>query len=196
MTKGEQTREKIFRIAVIEFAEHGYDGARVDRIARNSKVNKERIYAYFGNKENLFIEVWKHAYNLSAETDKEFLQLTDEDIPKLGEIILRNDMMFHERHPEFWKIFAWENLLKGKHKEHIKGLKQPVNTHLKKLYAKGQDQGLFKKDVTFETFRFVLISISFFFASNKSTMSETLRMDFQDPKIKEEYISECIRMLF
>mgnify|MGYP001411247336 CR=1 FL=1 len=67
MTKGEQTRERIFRAAVEEFAEHGYEGARVARIAEVAGVNKERIYANFGNKEQLFEEVWRRTYNRLLE---------------------------------------------------------------------------------------------------------------------------------
>jgi AcrR family transcriptional regulator len=34
-------------------AEYGIAGARVDRIAAAAKTNKQMIYAYFGNKDDL-----------------------------------------------------------------------------------------------------------------------------------------------
>lgn len=37
-----------------EFAEHGVDGARINRIAERARASKERIYAWFGDKETLF----------------------------------------------------------------------------------------------------------------------------------------------
>lgn len=37
-----------------EFTEHGFAGARMDRIAAAARANKERIYAYFGDKQELF----------------------------------------------------------------------------------------------------------------------------------------------
>ena len=196
MTKGEKTRQRIFTAAIDEFAEHGYEGARVARISEQAGVNKERIYAHFENKENLFIEVWKHTYQLILSVDNSFLELTEEQIPDLGSIILSRYMQFHEDHPEFWKIFAWENLLQGKHNSAITGLKQPFHAHLKQLYQRGQQTGQFRKTVSFETFMFIIISISFTFASNKATMSETLGLDFKSDDIKSQYLKECNEFLF
>jgi AcrR family transcriptional regulator len=48
------TREKLLAAAAEEFAERGYSGARVERISANAEVNRERIYANFGNKRGLF----------------------------------------------------------------------------------------------------------------------------------------------
>ena len=50
----EATRHKLLAAATEEFAAHGYAGARVDRIAANAGVNKQRIYSYFGDKDGLF----------------------------------------------------------------------------------------------------------------------------------------------
>ena len=50
----EATRHKLLAAATQEFAAHGYAGARVDRIAANAGVNKQRIYSYFGDKDGLF----------------------------------------------------------------------------------------------------------------------------------------------
>ena len=37
-----------------EFAEHGYAGARVDRIAKRAGVNKQLVFYYFGSKQGLY----------------------------------------------------------------------------------------------------------------------------------------------
>ncbi len=54
---GEATRRRILEAARAEFAQHGLAGARVDRIAATASASKERLYAYFGDKANLFREV-------------------------------------------------------------------------------------------------------------------------------------------
>ena len=46
--------EKVLAAALKEFAEHGFDGARVDRIAKNARVNKAMIYYHFKSKEALY----------------------------------------------------------------------------------------------------------------------------------------------
>ncbi len=53
----ERTKRLLLDAATAEFSEHGLAGARIDRIAANAGVNKERIYQYFGKKQDLFATV-------------------------------------------------------------------------------------------------------------------------------------------
>ncbi|MEU1161083.1 TetR family transcriptional regulator [Streptomyces sp. NPDC005921] len=53
----DSTRERIVAAAADEFARHGIAGARVDRIARQARTSKERVYAYFRGKEALYAHV-------------------------------------------------------------------------------------------------------------------------------------------
>ncbi|MDI5964931.1 TetR family transcriptional regulator [Streptantibioticus silvisoli] len=53
-----QTKARLLEAATAELAEHGIAGARVDRIAKAASVNKQLIYAYFGNKDELFDTVF------------------------------------------------------------------------------------------------------------------------------------------
>lgn len=46
-------KQRILEAAAQVFAESGYDGARVDEIARRAGVNKALIYYYYDNKESL-----------------------------------------------------------------------------------------------------------------------------------------------
>ncbi|ORM28733.1 TetR family transcriptional regulator [Williamsia sp. 1135] len=48
------TKQRIIDAARAEFADHGLAGARIDRIATTAKASKERLYAYYGDKESLF----------------------------------------------------------------------------------------------------------------------------------------------
>jgi AcrR family transcriptional regulator len=49
-----KTPDKILAAARKEFADKGFEGARVDRIARAAGVNKAMIYYHFRSKENLY----------------------------------------------------------------------------------------------------------------------------------------------
>jgi AcrR family transcriptional regulator len=53
----ERTKRLLLDAATAEFSEHGLAGARIDRIAASAGVNKERIYQYFGKKDELFAVV-------------------------------------------------------------------------------------------------------------------------------------------
>ncbi|XAS71760.1 TetR/AcrR family transcriptional regulator [Micrococcaceae bacterium Sec5.1] len=50
----ERTKSLLLEAATSEFCTRGLAGARIDRIAAEAGVNKERIYQYFGNKNGLF----------------------------------------------------------------------------------------------------------------------------------------------
>jgi AcrR family transcriptional regulator len=69
----ERTKRLLLEAATVEFGEHGLAGARIDRIAATAGVNKERIYQYFGKKEDLFAAV------LGAR-----LRASMEDVPMRG----------------------------------------------------------------------------------------------------------------
>ena len=69
----ERTKRLLLDAATAEFSEHGLAGARIDRIAASAGVNKERIYQYFGKKDDLFAAVL--AARLRASMD---------DVPMLG----------------------------------------------------------------------------------------------------------------
>ena len=56
-------KEKLLLCAVNEFAEYGYEGARVDNIVKAAGCSKQTVYHHFGNKENLFIEVLEYTPN-------------------------------------------------------------------------------------------------------------------------------------
>jgi len=50
-------RERILRAAMEEFAEHGFAGARVNRIAAAANLNKQLIYHYFDSKDGIYSAV-------------------------------------------------------------------------------------------------------------------------------------------
>jgi TetR/AcrR family transcriptional regulator len=54
----QRTRDRILAAALAEFSAEGFAGARVARIARRAKINKRMLYHYFGNKEDLFREIF------------------------------------------------------------------------------------------------------------------------------------------
>jgi TetR/AcrR family transcriptional regulator len=57
----EGAREAILNAAEEVFAEHGFDGARIDAIAAQAGYNKSLIFQYFGDKLNLYAEVTRRA---------------------------------------------------------------------------------------------------------------------------------------
>lgn len=102
----ENTRALLLRAARHEFAAHGIAGARVDRIAERAGVNKQRIYAHFGDKEQLF----RHVVGDALDELSLAVTLTDDADP--GEYVARV-FDYHRTRPDLLRLFLWEALHYG-----------------------------------------------------------------------------------
>ncbi|WP_191242970.1 TetR family transcriptional regulator [Amycolatopsis deserti] len=69
------TRERILAAAADEFAQYGVAGARIERIARSAKTSKERLYAHFRSKQQLYHVVAER--ELAAMTEATHMDATD-----------------------------------------------------------------------------------------------------------------------
>ena len=61
MHDAEGTRDAILNAAEEVFAQHGFDGARIDAIAATAGYNKSLIFQYFGDKLGLYAAVVRRA---------------------------------------------------------------------------------------------------------------------------------------
>ncbi|MEU1391944.1 MULTISPECIES: TetR family transcriptional regulator [unclassified Nonomuraea] len=101
----ERTRQLLLDAAVREFADHGPEAARLDRVAAAAGVNKERIYQYFGNKEQLFAAVLTWALKQLAEAVPLDEALAG-DLPEYAGRVYD----YHREHPQFIRLLHWEGL--------------------------------------------------------------------------------------
>ncbi len=64
----EDSRTAILKAAVVEFARHGFSGARMEHIATRSGFNKGLVYRYFKSREELFEKAltWKFQQQMSV----------------------------------------------------------------------------------------------------------------------------------
>jgi AcrR family transcriptional regulator len=100
--KADETRERILEAATAEFSSYGVAGARVDRIARAAGGNKNLIYIYFENKENLFSSVLaRHLQRVYEDLD-----FTPDDLPGYAGRVFD----FAMAHPDLMRLMAWSAL--------------------------------------------------------------------------------------
>jgi TetR/AcrR family transcriptional regulator len=59
--------DRILAAAALEFAERGYAGARVDRIARRARVNKAMLYYHFHSKQGLYRALLRQIFTRASE---------------------------------------------------------------------------------------------------------------------------------
>jgi len=77
------TRSEIIEAAREEYFTHGYEGARLQRIADQIGVTKAMIHYYFNTKKELFEQV----YRLSAEEIfRDLGEVLDQDVPLFKKI--------------------------------------------------------------------------------------------------------------
>jgi len=92
------TRGQLLAAARQEFSEYGSAGARIDRIAQRSGVNKRMIYVYFGDKDRL----------LEAVIERQIAELS-EALPLAGDLTAfaaaRFDYML--AHPQVRRLAGW-----------------------------------------------------------------------------------------
>ncbi|HWF85036.1 MAG TPA: TetR/AcrR family transcriptional regulator [Vicinamibacterales bacterium] len=58
--------DQILAAAALEFAERGFAGARVDRIARRARVNKAMLYYHFKSKQQLYRTLLRRSFTLAG----------------------------------------------------------------------------------------------------------------------------------
>ena len=59
--------DRILAAAALEFAERGFGGARVDRIARRARVNKAMLYYHFKSKQGLYRTLLRGMFTLAGQ---------------------------------------------------------------------------------------------------------------------------------
>lgn len=113
----ESARQAILDAGEKVFAEHGFDGARVDAIAAASGYNKSLIFHYFGDKLGLYAEVVRRADQEMTALQVRVLTplLEDETIVSNAysfktalEIIVITLFDYLIEHPRFIRMLLWE----------------------------------------------------------------------------------------
>ncbi len=99
---GERSRRRVLDAAAAEFAAYGIAGARVDRIAAASGVNKAQMYAWYGSKDGLFDAVFDEQLHRIVDT----VPLDAHDLP--GYAVALYDSYLTA--PELVRLASWNRL--------------------------------------------------------------------------------------
>jgi len=115
--RGETSREAILEAAATIFAEHGFDGARVDRIAQVAGYDKKLLFRYFGDKAGLYTQVLKRADAEMGELlARMFAPLREDETITSDADCFRGFLRttfgaifdYMVEHPHFMRIINWE----------------------------------------------------------------------------------------
>jgi TetR/AcrR family transcriptional regulator len=105
--KQDHSIRMILDAAMEIFAESGYEGARVDEIAKRAGVNKAMVYYRIGDKKTLYEEVIRDVFGDTAERISE--NIRDELSPEEKfRIYIANVAKTMSQHPSFPRIMMRE----------------------------------------------------------------------------------------
>jgi len=180
-----KTRERIFRIAIREFADKGFSGARVETIASRAKVNIRMIYHYFGGKEALYVEVLEHVLARLREAELAVTLDVRTVDPASGILQLYDFTEGHfAAHPELLCLLSWENLNRArflKRSKVIQAMSSPVLDKLRTLIRRGETAGTLRRGIDPLHLYVTLVSLAYFHKSNAYTISRMFDTDMLAP---------------
>lgn len=197
----ERTEADILKAAVREFAQHGYHGARVVRIAKAAKCNPRMIYHYFGGKEPLYLAVLDSVY-AGIRNREAALNLTDDDpVGSIRRLVAFTFDYFHDNR-EFLSITRNENMLGGKfirRSRMIRSMSQPLTVSIGRLIDRGAEEGLFRHRPDPLQLYLSIVALSAHHLNNAETLSATFGADLSDrawqSKRREHVITMVLRGL-
>ncbi|MDD5598968.1 MAG: TetR family transcriptional regulator [Victivallaceae bacterium] len=190
-----KTRDRILKTSQHLFACHGYHGVSVDRIAAESGANKQRIYEYFKNKKCLLESCLVKSFAEAGKEEISMLKQISDDCSNMTSVILKHYMRLHKKHPDFWKLISWVNLEEEPFYKCLKNIKDDSYSKLSIYYRKGQENGSFQKDLSFEEYMFFLFAVTYFYHSNRKTLSNTLNTELFAAHGADRIINKCVTML-
>ncbi len=152
--RGERTRTAILGAAAAVFAEHGYDGARIDAIAEASSCNKALIFRYFGDKLGLYAAVLKLVDDQARELQVRLLAPLLEDQAIVVDArrfraflaeALREYLDFALEHTNVTRMMAWEQAEGWKASRKLAALYEVEGLEqLEALFASAQSAGILR----------------------------------------------------
>jgi AcrR family transcriptional regulator len=184
-TRGKRTRdsaltkESILRAATFEFCRNGLGGARVEAITQRAKANMRLLYAYFGDKNGLYLAVLEHVYTEIRAAEQQ-LNLDDlEPIAAMRELV-NFTFTFFGAHQNYIALINNENLQRGRNlrkSRKIAELTLPLVASIKNILRRGHATGLFRSDVDPIQLYVTITAMSYFHVSNRYSLSAMFDKD-------------------
>jgi TetR/AcrR family transcriptional regulator len=189
-------REIILNAARAEFAEKGFNGARVDSIAARSGLNKQLVYYYFGSKDDLYRVTLEEAYTEIRLREKD---LDLRSLPPQDAIVRLIDfsLSYLARHREFIRMLADENALGGPHvrdSDAFQRTNSPLIEMIGATLREGEAQGVFRKGIDPLDLYISIAGMTFFYFANGVTMSAIFGRDLSTPEALSVYRDHIVAL--
>ncbi|KQT61235.1 MULTISPECIES: TetR family transcriptional regulator [unclassified Aureimonas] len=182
----QKTRDDILLVARDEFAANGLSGARVDAIAERTATSKRMIYYHFGSKEGLYLAVLEDAYAAIRKVENE-LKLGELEPMEAMRRLIDFTFDYDEAHPDFIRLVTIENIHRAEHMRQSTVLSQlnvSVVSTIESILRRGQESGVFRREVDPTDLHMLISSFCFFRVSNRHTFGTIFGRDLAEPKTR------------
>ncbi len=179
----EASQSRILEAAEQEFAAHGYEGARIDKIVRRAGVSKNLVYHYFGGKDDLFLIVMERMYERMRAHHAD-LQIKGLPPVEGMERLARHTFQHFVEYPEVISLLNSENLTKAQHvrnSEKLPRLYATLSDLIGDLLSRGEAEGAFRKGVDPQELYITISSLGYFYLSNRHTLGAIYQTDLSEP---------------
>jgi AcrR family transcriptional regulator len=176
------TRRRILDAGQSEFAQHGYSGANVGRIAAAARCNIRMIYHYFGSKENLYISVLEGAYDRIRAHERQLNLEAYDPVPGMRRLV-QFTFDYLLRNPDLVALIRNENLLGArflKYSQQVPQSTRPLVQSIGNLLARGRATGAFHGEADAMQLYITLLSLCFIHISNRHTLTVMFQRDLSD----------------
>lgn len=192
-----RTRARLLEAAVAEFGDHGFSGARTDRIARHAGTNIRMLYHYFGGKDELYVAVLE---SVLADLRHDELQLDVEALEPLEGLLCIFDFVENHfaAHPRLRKLLAFENLNEARHlatSTRIPEMATPVLSRIRRLLARGAASGVLRTGVDALHLYVAMVSLSYYGRAHAFTLSRIFQKDLHKPAWQKAQLKLARQML-
>ncbi len=180
----ELTRAALLDAAANEFAQYGFDGARVERIVNTAGCNMRMLYHYFQSKENLYLEVLETVYSDIRQRER---GLDLESLPPLEAILQLTHFTWDHiaANRLFIDIGRNENLVGGrfiKNSKAISEMSSPLIRQIDEAVERGLQTGVFQHKVDALQLYISIVALSAHHLTNVHTLSAVFRTDLSSPE--------------
>lgn len=192
-----KTKADILAAGRAEFAERGFEGARVDAIAERAGANKRLLYHYFGNKEELYCAVLLDAYQ-EIRRGEQALSLDQYGPVEAMDRLVRFTFRHFLANPWFTRILTTENLENARFLKtlpDIPALHSPLVGQVSTIIERGVEAGIFRKDVDPIQLYISIAGLGYFYVSNIKTLSVIFARDLAEFAMVQEREAQAVQMV-
>lgn len=156
------TIRRILGAAREEFGANGFDGTKVEHIARRANVSKQMVYFYFRGKDELY---WEMLKDISITTNERLLNIEFDNLPAIEAVRKYVEGVYdvYADDPILGMVSLDQSIHDGAQLRSINEIRQLQKTLVERLatvVGRGKEEGVFHDDIDSDRLEFMTVIIT------------------------------------